>query len=99
MTNVYCEQNKNRYLILADGHAVGSPEVCAAVSGLIYALVGYCLNASGVQVLENSLAPGHALLRWQGGREAKAAFELCVIGFLQIEAAHSDSISVKRNMP
>lgn len=96
MTTIYCEQNKNRYSILADGHAAGSPEVCAAVSGLIYALSGYLLNAPRPQTLENSLSPGHALLRWKGGREAKAVFELCVIGFLQIEAAHSEYISVKR---
>lgn len=101
MTNVYCEQHtlpggsEGVYLICADGHATGSQEACAAVSGLMYALSGYFLNTSRIQALENSLLSGHARLRWQGGAEAKAIFDLCVIGFLQIEAAHPAYISVK----
>lgn len=101
MTKVYCEQDtppsgsEGAYLICADGHASGSPEVCAAVSGLMYALSGYFLNTSRIQAFENILLSGHARLRWQGGAEAKAVFDLCVIGFLQIEAAHPACISVK----
>lgn len=103
MTKVYCEQDtppsgsEGAYLICADGHASGSPEVCAAVSGLMYALSGYFLNTSRIQAFENSLSSGHARLRWQGGAEAKAVFDLCVIGFLQIAAAHPACISVKRS--
>ena len=33
MTKVYAEKDKDRYQISARGHATGSPEVCAAVSG------------------------------------------------------------------
>ena len=104
MTNVYCEQHtlpggsEGAYLICADGHATGSQEACAAVSGLLYALSGYFLNnASCIQAFENILLSGHARLRWQGGVEAKAVFDLCVIGFLQIAAAHPACISVKRS--
>ena len=41
MTTVYAERDGTRYTLFANGHATGHPEVCAAISGILYALGGY----------------------------------------------------------
>ena len=52
MTKVYAERDGNRCILSAQGHAIGSEQVCAAVSGLLYALAGYLTNAIRERYIE-----------------------------------------------
>jgi uncharacterized protein YsxB (DUF464 family) len=74
--------------------------VCAAVSGILYALAGWLLNQlsdegrPGFSVQEFQLDSGDAALSWSGGAEAGAAFELTVIGLEQIAAKYPDRLEI-----
>lgn len=97
MTRVYAKRDGNRYTIYANGHATGSPEVCAAISGLLYALAGYVRNASGGSTLayDERLESGNVQLHFRGGEGAGGAFDMAVIGLKQIEAKYPELVSVE----
>lgn len=97
MTRVYAERDGNRYTIYANGHATGSPEVCAAISGLLYALAGYVRNASDGSTLayDERLESGNVHLHFRGGEGAGGAFDMAVIGLKQIEAKYPELVSVE----
>lgn len=74
------------YSIHAEGHATGSKEVCAAITGILYALKGYLLNAEA-DVKQSDLSEAEAHIVFYGGLEAKSVYQMTVIGLTQI--AHS----------
>lgn len=94
MTAVYARRHGNSFLIRAKGHATGSAEVCAAISALLYSLGGYLSNADTVSNVKLRLESGDSEISFVGKNEAFAVFMLCVIGFLQIEEANREYISV-----
>lgn len=94
MTRVYCEKDGNRYTVTAQGHAEGSPEVCAAVSGLLYALAGYLQNEKGIGELHGRVLPGDFSMVFDGDNRAEAVYNMTLIGLLQIEKSHPEYISV-----
>ena len=57
MTNITIQGDGWTYRLTAVGHATGRPEVCAAVSAVVYALGGYLKNleAAGAVTLGNFL--------------------------------------------
>ena len=93
MTRVYLEQDGHRYTVRCKGHATGSVEVCAAVSCLVYTLVGWLRNAS-VLVLKERLEDGDALIQYRGGAAAETAFDMICVGFLQMQEQYPEYISV-----
>lgn len=97
MTSVYAERDGNRYTIAAQGHATGSPEVCAAISGILYALAGYVRNADDGSTLAyyERLESGIVDLSFRGGPGAEGAFDMAVIGLKQIEAQYPDFLRVE----
>lgn len=96
MTTVYCEKNVDLYSVIAKGHATGSPEVCAAVSGLLYALAGYVKNKKkSLYASEWSIDSGDVFILFRGGENAKAVYDMTVIGLLQIAKSHPDYINVE----
>lgn len=77
------------------GHAgyseSGDDIICAAVSGLVYALLGYLANeVGGCKV--NSFGSGIADI--ECGPCGEEAMKLCCIGLLQIALAYPDSVAV-----
>ena len=96
MTRAYIESGDGQYLLGLSGHATGDERVCAAISGLAYALAGYLENADGhlEAVYTRVMEPGHVVLHVRGDACIQAAWELCTIGLLQIQAAYPDRISV-----
>lgn len=94
MTKVYYEAQGDRCLLSVRGHAVGSEAVCAAVSGLVYALAGYLVNCEGVLLYNKVLDSGQALLHFRGEEGAQAAFQMAVIGLAQIAKAHPAQVEV-----
>lgn len=77
------------------GHAGYSDEgndiICAAVSGLVYALLGYLANEA-IDSRINSFGLGGADVQCSRGGEE--AMKLCCIGLLQIALTYPDFLSV-----
>ena len=92
MTRVYCEKEGDRYTVTAQGHATGSPEVCAAVSGILYALAGYVEN--NINFARWRMESGDVDIAFLGDGRAEAVYNMAVIGLLQIEKSHPEYISV-----
>lgn len=95
MTVVTAWQEGDRYEIAALGHATGSVTGCAYISGILYSLAGYLTNEVEIRVEESRMEPGNVRLRFQGGREARTAYEMAVIGLAQLEAKHPEIIRVE----
>lgn len=97
MTKVYAEKDGSRYSIFANGHATGSPEVCAAISGILYALAGYVRNAADGSTLayDERLESGSVRLHFRGGAGAEGAFDMAVIGLKQIETQYPELLQVE----
>lgn len=95
MTKVYCDKYAGRYKVRARGHAEGSPEVCAAVSGLLYALAGYLENQKGITTIGRRLDSGDVSLTFDGGIRAEAVYNMTLIGLMQIEKSHPEYIKVE----
>jgi len=74
------------------GHATGHPDVCAAVSCLLYTAAGWLHNTQEAELLMERLDSGDAYLRWHGG---VWLYDLLKIGFLQLERAKPEAVSVK----
>ena len=94
MTRVTLKYGDGKYSVICEGHAVGSVEVCAAVSTLVYTLLGYLKNADGVAVENEVIADGYAEIEFSGGECAKVAYELICIGFLQLEQSSAKFIEI-----
>lgn len=95
MTNVYVEMEGGRCLLVLNGHATGSSEVCAAISCLVYALAGYITNAERdgvVEIYSMDMAAGKVRLHFHGDGRATAAFEMAIIGLRQLEKQYPDLI-------
>lgn len=96
MTTVWAAvPQKRERAIVVQGHATGSEKVCAAVSGILYALGGYLTNAKGVDIQAMRMDDAYVCLRWTGGKRDLAAFQMACIGLMQIEKAHPDYIKTK----
>lgn len=95
MMIAYCWNKGNWYTVQARGHADGSPEVCAAVSGLLYALAGYAENDRKIRMLGRKLESGDFSITFLGRNQAKAVYNMTLIGLLQIEKSHPEYIKVE----
>ncbi len=94
MTRVTLREDNGRYSVICEGHATGSCEVCAAVSTLVYTLLGYLKNVDGVALENEEIADGYAEIEFSGGECAKVAFELIRIGFLQLAMAKGEHVEI-----
>ncbi len=86
------------YLVMVTGHAAGSPEACAGVSAIVYALAGYLENARRgglVKVKEMRLDSGDARLEWLGQPKTRAAFDMAVVGLAQIAEKYPEVVRVE----
>lgn len=96
MTRIYAEYGAEvgRCYLSVKDHATGSEKVCAAVSGLVYALAGYLHNATGVDVRAESLESGDAVIEFWGDQMAVGAFLCTVIGLGQIARQYPDYVDM-----
>lgn len=94
MTTVKARWGEKRYQIIARGHATGSVEGCAYISGILYSLAGYLVNEEEILVERRWMEPGNVELRFRGGAKAEAAYEMAVIGLKQLEQSHPELVRV-----
>lgn len=93
MTKVYLEKDGALHTVTAKGHATGSPEVCAAVSCLIYTIAGYIRQKpNSVRRVEIDEKTAAATVSFTGNT---TLFEFAAIGFLQLAKSYEDFISVE----
>ena len=95
MTCVTLDKSNGRYLVEAVGHAEGSVQACAAVSVLMYSLLGYLSNAEGVDVEDWHAADGFFSIEFSGGEAARIMYDYGVIAFLQLEKSYGEYVAVK----
>ena len=99
MTKVLAEIGEKYCALAARGHADGSETVCAAVSGLVYALAGFLENAAddGVIIwIDRKLESGDAVLSvFHCESEAiVSVYQMAVVGLLQIEQLYPALVEV-----
>ena len=98
MTCGYAELEGGRCLLVLDGHAAGSPEVCAAISGLAYALAGYLVNAEKdgrADVYAAELSSGQVRIHANGDDRCVGACEAVLLGLRQISAQYPDYLQME----
>ena len=98
MTKIYAEQDGNRFLINADGHA-GDVEACNFINGALYSFAGYVHNAEIEQravifAFETSKDDGHMLIHCTGDERVEAAFEAAIIGIRQLEKVRPKAVEL-----
>lgn len=97
MTRGYAELDGGRCLLSLEGHATGSPEVCAAISGLAYALAGYLVNAEQegrAEVYTLSMEEGNVVIHGSGDSRVVGACEAVLLGLRQIAAQYPDYLQM-----
>lgn len=99
MTTVTLRLTPAACRLTAAGHATGNPAVCAALSGLVYALAGYLkdLERSGAVALsELRLEPGDAAVEASGGA-ARHPFGMAAAGITQLAARYPGLVRIIYN--
>ena len=97
MTNITIQRSAGHCRLTAVGHATGSREVCAAVSGIVCALGGYLKNleqAGAVELRSIMLESGAAEIE-AAGDAACHPFGMAAVGLLQIQARYPKQIRVE----
>lgn len=96
MINADFTKKDGRVRLVLSGHAghseKGSDIVCAAVSGLFYALVGYLSNMKKEGLIIHSMASGNGDV--ECSEEGEEAMKLACIGLVQIALGYPDHLSV-----
>lgn len=92
MVNGSMTAKGGEYCLQLSGHATGSTQVCAAISGIVYALAGWVQN---YRVHQNRppeilLESGETVIRAWGNVCVGTAFELAEVGLLQIAKAYPE---------
>lgn len=98
MTKGYAELEDGRCLLVLDGHATGSPAVCAAVSGLVYALAGYLTNAERDGRAEGyamELEPGRVRIHASGDDRCVGACEAVILGLCQLAESEPEYLTME----
>lgn len=72
------------------GHATGSEQVCAAVSGIVSALANY-LAFADASILHCKLGKGSSVLEFEGAQEA---FDMARVGLLGIAKSYPEYLKV-----
>ncbi len=91
MTHITLQIGKQNYRIKASGHS-GTTETCIAVSAIISTLAGWVENTDGQHY--TSLDKGEAVIVFPKSDGADTAFEMTVIGLLQVRKAAPDDMTI-----
>lgn len=84
------------------GHACysdkGDDIVCAAVSGILYALLGWLENnPEDVNAIDMDIKSGNAYIFCSGGEKTSAAFQMAIIGWEQIANEYPDHVVINQS--
>ena len=97
MIRVNYDRTGNRHRLSVKGHAGyvahGDDIVCAGVSGIAYALLGY-LHHAGCDIEEARADSGDLLIDCAGDDLIAGAFDMAMVGFLQIHRKYPQYVDV-----
>lgn len=95
MTQIRVISNGDRYLRMScNGHA-DTEAVCAGISAICYSLSGWCENnRHHLKFLSHTENSGNYTILIEGDECANSAFEMAVIGLLQIQKAHPKEVEM-----
>lgn len=102
MIKIKFEKREDIFSLSVKGHAnfaeAGKDIVCAGVSAILYALIGFLKNnEEHIEDKKIRADSGDACVFCVGDEKIQAAAELALIGFLQIEKQYENFISVEVN--
>lgn len=84
MTKISIRSGGGRHILTAQGHAAGSVEVCAAISGILYALEGFLLAEESAKLNRRRMESADVLLDCSGGERVEAAYEVAAAGLARL---------------
>lgn len=87
MTEARFAHAAGRWDIRIFGHATGRPDVCAAISSILYALAGYLVNAADegmAQVYRLQMDSGDVQIKCSGDAHTDGACAMAGIGLMQL---------------
>lgn len=97
MIRVNYERSGNRHRLSVKGHAGysdhGNDIVCAGVSSLSYALLGY-LHHAGCDIAEAKADSGDLQIDCAGDGLIAGAFDMAMVGYLQISKKYPQHVEV-----
>ena len=97
MIRVNYNRDGNRHRLSVTGHAGyathGDDIVCAGVSGISYALLGYLHNAS-CHIAQARADSGDLLIDVRGGELITGAFDMAMVGYLPIAKKYPHHVDV-----
>lgn len=104
MIQVTYAQNGNHHQLSITGHAGysqrGNDIVCAGVSAIAYTLLGFLENSrDDVEELASATASGELSVSCTGGVRAGMAFEMALIGLMQIANQYHDNVKIHITVP
>lgn len=97
MTEVFAEQDGDRYLIDASGHA-GDSESCNHINGILHTFAGYALNAEQddrAMMIQLSRESGRMIVHCVGDERVGAVFDAAIIALLSLQETRPQAVSVE----
>lgn len=103
MIRVKIRNENGHYSAVSDGHAgwcAGNDIVCAAVSAIMFTLMGAIENLSMAGLRENGIADGHIDISCKPKSDedrfvASVLFNAAIIGILQLQEEYPDYVRLE----
>ena len=100
MIRVRYAREGNLHSLTMDGHADyaghGEDIVCSGVSAIVCALLGWLENNSeDLSYCDCDAHSGSLSIECEGGERTEAAFDMMIIGLLQIEDGYRDHVTIE----
>ena len=91
--------DENTHTLVVVGHAnygeYGKDIVCAGVSALVQALIGWCEeNYETVNCISIDTKEGEVIISCEGGENVAAVFYMLSIGFEQLQDSYPDHVQI-----
>lgn len=97
MIRVNYLRDGGNHKLSVQGHAGwsqhGNDIVCAGVSSISFALLGY-LHHAGSDIAEAQADSGNLRIECSGGESVAAAFDMAMVGYLQIAKKYPQHVDV-----
>lgn len=100
MIRILYRREENAHLLMMDGHAEydghGRDIVCAGASAIVCALLGWLENNSDdLEYVSEDVHAGDAKIACEGGEKTATAFEVTIIGLLQLADSYPSHVEIE----
>lgn len=95
------KQKGNCFSVKLTGHAGAAPKgkdiVCAAVSGIVYALSAMLEKTEDIKIMENVISSGMARIIFSGDKKAEGAYLMAYYGIKFLASAYPEYVREGRD--